>query len=100
MINIYLRLENRVVRIFVLNIATNYTIFMYFWNNKYLEFSTYQHNFKWLLCTKKPDLKVGTILHSLPVYFPVKQVLAYTCPLLWTEFKGWFFIKTKIFQAS
>ena len=39
------------------------------------------------------------IVHFHPVYFPVKQGMAYTCPLLWTNVKGWFFIETKIFQA-
>ena len=40
-----------------------------------------------------------TIVHFHPVYFPVKQGMAYTCPLLWTKVKGLFFIETKIFQA-
>ena len=39
------------------------------------------------------------IVHFHPVYFPVKQGMAYTCPLLWTKVKGLFFIETKIFQA-
>ena len=47
----------------------------------------------------KTKLTDRTIWSLHPVYFPGKQGMVYTCPLLWTNANGWFFIETKIFQA-